>query len=368
MSSSAFTSSNTYDNAGNRLTKVLNGATETYTYDNANKMLTAGSKSYSYDNAGNVTAVTWTGGSRTLTWDAESRLKSTTSAGSTVNYAYNGLGQRVTKSGAATAAYLLGDDRIDAEVLSDGSATYAHGVAGLVSENRGGTTRVYHSDALSSVRALTNISGTVTDSRSTDAFGGVVTTTGTTATPFGFAGGHGYQQDSETGLMRLGHRMYDSSTGRFISRDPIQDGYNWYAYCNGDPVNVIDPSGLKVVDAGDIAVEPDPPGTTPPPVPPRPSRPLELAPYLPPPTLLEIWEEMGLYTPPDPNAPHGPFLPSKPKPGKNPGKLGNEPGKDDQKIVIRPGTNFGNVTIIWPGITFEPGNKPGTKPALTVIW
>jgi RHS repeat-associated protein len=147
------------------------------------------------------------------------------------------------QSGAATASFLLGSDRIDAEVLSDGSATYTHGVAGLVSENRGGTTKVYHSDALNSVRALTNTSGTVTDTRSRDAFGGVVTTTGTTPTPFGFAGGFGYQQDSETGLMRLGHRMYDSSTGRFISRDPIRDGYNWYAYCNNDPVNAVDPTG-----------------------------------------------------------------------------------------------------------------------------
>ena len=67
-------------------------------------------------------------------------------------------------------------------------------------------------------------SGTVTDARSTDAFGLVVTSSGSTPTPFGFAGSHGYQQDSETGLMRLGHRMYDAATGRFISRDPIQDG------------------------------------------------------------------------------------------------------------------------------------------------
>ena len=33
--------------------------------------------------------------------------------------------------------------------------------------------------------------------------------------------------------------------GRFISRDPIQDGYNWYAYCNNDPVNDDDPEGLQ---------------------------------------------------------------------------------------------------------------------------
>lgn len=28
--------------------------------------------------------------------------------------------------------------------------------------------------------------------------------------------------------MRLGHRYYDASAGRFLSRDPIQDGYNGY--------------------------------------------------------------------------------------------------------------------------------------------
>ena len=55
--------------------------------------------------------------------------------------------------------------------------------------------------------------------------------------------------------MRLGHRYYDASVGRFLSRDPIQDGYNWYAYCNNDPVNGVDPEGLMawVLAAGAIA-------------------------------------------------------------------------------------------------------------------
>jgi RHS repeat-associated protein len=68
------------------------------------------------------------------------------------------------------------------------------------------------------------------------------------ARPFGFAGQHGYQTDTDTGLMRLGHRYYDSSTGRFISRDPIRDGYNWYTYCSNNPVNAIDPQGLAGID------------------------------------------------------------------------------------------------------------------------
>jgi RHS repeat-associated protein len=240
----AYSASYTYDAAGNRASKMLGGTTEYYSYDNANKLLTAGGKSYSYDNAGNTTDVSWSGGSTSLTWDGAGRLKSSTSSGSTVNYAYNGIGQRVQKTGGASASYILTDDSIDSEVLSDGAASFVRGASGLVSENRGGTSKFYHADALGSVKALTNASGAVTDAKSTDAFGLVVTSSGSTPTPFGFAGNHGYQQDSETGLMRLGHRMYDASTGRFISRDPIRAGHNWYAYCDNDPVQKVDAEGL----------------------------------------------------------------------------------------------------------------------------
>jgi RHS repeat-associated protein len=241
---SAYSISYSYDNAGNRASKTLGGTTESYSYDNANKLLTAGGKTYSYDGSGNMTNVSWSGGSTSLTWNGAGYLKSATTGGSTVNYAYNGIGQRVQKTGGVSASYILTDDSIDSEVLSDGAASFVRGASGLISENRGGTSKFYHADALGSVKALTNTSGVVTDARSTDAFGMVVTSSGSTPTPFGFAGNHGYQQDSETGLMRLGHRMYDASTGRFISRDPICAGYNWYTYCNNDPINAVDPTGL----------------------------------------------------------------------------------------------------------------------------
>ncbi len=41
-------------------------------------------------------------------------------------------------------------------------------------------------------------------------------------------------------------RYYDPSQGRFLSLDPLfleSDSTNFYAYCNGDPINYIDPSG-----------------------------------------------------------------------------------------------------------------------------
>ena len=57
-------------------------------------------------------------------------------------------------------------------------------------------------------------------------------------------GGGGEPDGPDSGLKLLGHRYYDSRTGRFISQDPAGDGDNWYAYCGNDPMNGVDPSGL----------------------------------------------------------------------------------------------------------------------------
>ena len=237
----------TYDYAGNRLTKTTGAGTEYYTYDDANKLLTAGTKSYSYDYAGNTTGVynSATSTTTTLTWDGEERLKTAGNGTFSDAYAYNGLDQQSGKADSTgTFSFLREDDGIDSPVLADGAATYNYG-AGLTSEVRGGTSKFYQSDALGSTRELTNSSGTITDAHETDAFGNTVAASGSTPTPFGFAGQAGYQTDSDTGLKLLGYRYYDSSTGRFISRDPIQDGDNWYVYCDNDPMNGVDSKGLK---------------------------------------------------------------------------------------------------------------------------
>jgi RHS repeat-associated protein len=84
-----------------------------------------------------------------------------------------------------------------------------------------------------------------------DAFGNLVASSGTWSGPFGYAGGFGYQEDA-TGLKLLGHRYYDSSTGRFLTRDPIKDGRNWYVYCHSNPVTFADPNGLRAWFSGRV--------------------------------------------------------------------------------------------------------------------
>ncbi|ARU45045.1 hypothetical protein CCB81_13030 [Armatimonadetes bacterium Uphvl-Ar2] len=126
-------------------------------------------------------------------------------------------------------------------VLRDGQATYTPGV----SERRGGVSTWSHS-GLKNADAQTTSVGAIAATRVHDAFGAELSATGTWKGPFGYAGGFGYQEDS-SGLKLLGHRYYDPTTGRFLSRDPIRDGQNWYAYCDSSPLASFDSDGLMVV-------------------------------------------------------------------------------------------------------------------------
>jgi len=75
--------------------------------------------------------------------------------------------------------------------------------------------------------------------------------------------------DGDAGLYRFGSRDYNPWKGMWWSKDPIRfdGGLNLYVYCNGDPVNCIDPSGLMPPPLEDPNASPDdggaPPGGSP---------------------------------------------------------------------------------------------------------
>ena len=52
--------------------------------------------------------------------------------------------------------------------------------------------------------------------------------------------------DTETGLYNFGYRYYDPASCKWLCRDPLQEqgGINLTAYCENDPVNNFDPTGL----------------------------------------------------------------------------------------------------------------------------
>jgi RHS repeat-associated protein len=118
----------------------------------------------------------------------------------------------------------------------------------VLSEFDGSSAKCYEPDGLGSTDALSDASQTVTDQWRYRAFGAATHTTGTDSNPFTWAGRQGNFNDAETGLYFLRTRYYDQVTAQFLSQDPIGfDGgdANLYRFVGNNPVNMIDPSGLK---------------------------------------------------------------------------------------------------------------------------
>jgi RHS repeat-associated protein len=150
---------------------------------------------------------------------------------------------RVSKSDSSGSnSYLRASAGLIGSIVSDSGATYTPGV----SEKRGTTSTFYHADIKNSVEQ-TSTSQSVVASKQYDAFGNEVSSQGPWQGPFQYGGAFGYHTDSDYGLKHLGARYYDPTTGRFLSRDPIGDGRNWYVYAGSEPLARADPLGLKIV-------------------------------------------------------------------------------------------------------------------------
>lgn len=99
-----------------------------------------------------------------------------------------------------------------------------------------------HRDQLGSVRLATDGSGATVSTRSWDAYGNPVVSTGSAKPLLGYAGQY---TDAETGYQYLRARYYDPKTTQFLTLDPLvaQTGEP-YGYATANPVNASDPAGL----------------------------------------------------------------------------------------------------------------------------
>ena len=102
-------------------------------------------------------------------------------------------------------------------------------------------------DGNGNIIAWTDDAGGSTTTRNFDAFGNVVSNQGerwSGSTAFGFSTKY---EDVETGLLYYGYRYYDPVTGRWPSRDPIEEegGINLYGMVGNDLVNKWDYLGLE---------------------------------------------------------------------------------------------------------------------------
>jgi RHS repeat-associated protein len=160
-------------------------------------------------------------------------------------YAYNGDDLRMTQTTAAgTSRYVWDTGPSVPQLLTDAGRSYIYGPDGvpLAQIDAAGTVNYYFHDALGSTKALLTSKGAIASTFTYSPYGTLTAKTGTATTPILFAGGY---LDESTGLYYLVHRYYDTTTGGFVSMDPmVSTTGETYGYAGGDPVNAGDPLGL----------------------------------------------------------------------------------------------------------------------------
>ena len=256
----------TYDAGGNILTKTeypyttgtldgLTGTVVNYTYGNTNwkDLLTEfNGNAITYDQIGNP--FSYYNGT-TFTWERGRKLASATTAeGTAVSYLYNDSGIRTQKTvnGVATDYFLDGSKIIAEKTNGNTTWYYYDGDGTREAIEYKGNVYYYFYNAQGDVMGLYDNDLNVVVEYAYDSWGNVVSITGSLAStlgqdnPFRY---RGYYFDSETGLYYLNSRYYDANTGRFINADGYLDtqtgllSHNMYAYCNNNPVNMIDSEG-----------------------------------------------------------------------------------------------------------------------------
>ena len=132
-------------------------------------------------------------------------------------------------------------ENIIAEISDSGETIYLRDNTGIVSRTRGNAKEYFVSNYRGDISAVVNSNADIIKSYDYEAFGSLKNASAEDDNPFRYCGEY---FDDETGFVYLRNRYYDPSIGRFTTEDPAKSGLNWYAYCENNPVNRIDPSGL----------------------------------------------------------------------------------------------------------------------------
>ena len=201
-----------------------------------------------YDEIGNPI----TFGSKTFEWCGR-QLERITDGDNTYVYSYNTDGDRVSKTvngvkteyfynGSILAGQKTGDETLIFMYDNNGDAF------GFIYN---GEEYYYIKNVQNDIVAIADKNGTVVANYYYDAWGNIPQITGNTAlaqtNPLRY---RSYYYDSETGYYHLKSRYYSPEVGRFLNADGYLaelggniNGYNLFAYCFNNPVNLSDTTG-----------------------------------------------------------------------------------------------------------------------------
>ena len=252
----------TYDTYGNIRTSSNGTTTHTYTYGDTEwlDLLTAyDGVTIAYDSIGNPTNY-YNGTNWAFTWRNGRELNTATSGSTSLSFAYDQNRVRTAKTaGNVTHQYYYAGGKLLRETWTQAGTTYVldflydqNGRPYALKYTAGAAAAVTYYYVLNlqgDVIRLVDSTGATVASYDYDPWGKVLSATGSLASinPLRYCG---YYYDAETGFYYLQSRYYDPEIGRWINADGQISGvggdirgYNLFAYCFNNPVNMDDQTG-----------------------------------------------------------------------------------------------------------------------------
>ncbi len=240
---------------GSSYARFVNNLTQSF---NLRDQLSTGG-AYTYDANGNLLGLPASANTAAMSFSytAANQLKTTLVNGVTTEYQYDASGNliRTIKSGVRTDYVLdesTGLPQVLGEITGSNELLYAYGPDGLHAQQRysnGAALGVEYvlNDGLGSAKGLATGAGSITSATSFDAWGNPRFKVGTSSSGMGFTG----EQQFSDGTVHLRARSYLPAIGRFLQRDSFAgfvarpQSLNRYAYVEGNPGNMVDPSGFS---------------------------------------------------------------------------------------------------------------------------
>ncbi|SCY18586.1 RHS repeat-associated core domain-containing protein [Thiohalorhabdus denitrificans] len=240
----------TYDAVGNR--KTYSHTTGEWIYNESDQLVDYGEFEQEFDADGNLvqTTNTETGEVTKYQYNVAGRLASVKKDGEKIaSYSYDPFGRRIKKKTVnGLKLYVYSKKGLIAETDGGGEVqkSYGYQPEGEWTTNpqfmkKSGNYFFYINDHSGVPQKLVDVKGGIVWSAKYGSFGERVASINEISNNLSFPG---HYKDDETGLYYNFHRFYNSSTGRYLTRDPLRAGRNSYSYAEGNPVTGVDPLGL----------------------------------------------------------------------------------------------------------------------------
>jgi RHS repeat-associated protein len=245
------------DSSGNR----VQAAGARCDYDPTNRLLRHGNREFVYDGLGNQVADRGGQQPSSYTYNGRGQLARTQTRGRVIEYAYDALGRRILKKvNGVTTRYQWAGTQLLSESTDHGTRVvqrdylFCPEFLTPLAFREGSAIYYVHCGRLQEPLCVTDKAGEVVWKAEYFAFGRAVASIERVRQPWRLPGQY---HDEETGLHYAVARYYDPDLGRYLSMDPLRlpgNSLNYYTYCDGDPLNRVDPTGEISLTLGTVLI------------------------------------------------------------------------------------------------------------------